>query len=55
MACGACASACPTNAISFMKPTDEELDSAVDESAQALEGDAVVVCARVASHRAGRR
>lgn len=52
MACGACASACPTNAISFMKPTDEEFDRAVDESAQALEGDAVVVCARVASHRA---
>ena len=52
MACGACASACPTNAISFMKPTDEELDSAVDESAQALEGDAVIVCARVAAHRA---
>ncbi len=52
MACGACASACPTNAISFMKPTDEELDRALDDSAQALEGDAVVVCARVASHRA---
>lgn len=52
MACGACASACPTNATTFIKPTDEELDRAVDKSAQALGGGAVVVCARVASHRA---
>ena len=52
MACGACASACPTNAISFMKPTDEELDNAVDEFRSGARGRCSGRVRSRSSHRA---
>lgn len=51
MECGACAAACPTSTIAFLKPTDDELAAALDASAAALDGQAVVTCARVSAHR----
>lgn len=49
MACAACATACPTSAIRFRDPDDAAVAAALDRSAQALDGRAVAVCARVAA------
>lgn len=51
VSCGACASACPTSAIRFRDPDDASLAAAIDRSARALDGHAVLVCARVAAKR----
>lgn len=47
MSCGGCATVCPTSAIQFLEPTDEELAASIDASAEALDGNAVLVCARM--------
>ena len=53
MSCGACATACPTSAIRFRDPDDAAVAQALDRSVRALDGDAVVICARVgAKHTA---
>lgn len=53
MGCGACATTCPTSAIRFRDPDDAAVAEAFDRSARVLDGDAVVVCARVsAKHKA---
>lgn len=51
MACGACTSVCPTEALMPLKPTDAELAQAVAEAASAFEGHALFACARIASKR----
>lgn len=49
MACGACTSVCPTEALVPLKPTDAELSRAAAKAASMLEGHAVFACARISS------
>ncbi len=49
MACGACTSVCPTEALIPLKPTDEDLASAAAAATVALEGHTVFACARISS------
>lgn len=51
VSCGACATACPTSAIRFMMPDDAVLAASIARSCEVLEGDAAIVCARVARKR----
>ncbi len=50
VACGACTSVCPTEALVSLAPTDDDLACAV-ASAVGQAGMAVIACARKASHR----
>lgn len=51
MACGACASVCPTEALVPLQPTDADLARSAAESSSAFEGRALFACARIASKR----
>ena len=51
MSCGACVTACPTSAIGFRDPDDAALAAAIARSTRALDGHAVIVCARVAAKK----
>ena len=46
VSCGACTTICPTEALVFLKPIDEELSSAIDEAHRASGGMCVFACAR---------
>lgn len=52
MACGACTSVCPTEALVPVSPSDADLAKAAAEAAAANEGVAVFACARMAAKRA---
>ena len=49
--CGACTAACPTEALSLVKPTDDELAAAAAKAATENDGVAVIACARISSKR----
>ena len=51
MACGACTSVCPTEALVSVRPTDEVLAKGVALASAASEGHAVFACARISSKR----
>ena len=51
MACGACVSACPTEALALVQMTDEALARTSAEAASAFDGHAVFACARISSKR----
>lgn len=51
VACGACTSVCPTEALVSLRPTDDELASAAASAVEASGGMAVFACARKASYR----
>lgn len=51
MACGACASVCPTEALVPLQPTDADLAQSAAAAASAFEGRALLACARIASKR----
>ena len=53
MACGACVSVCPTEALVSVQPTDDALSHACAEAAAKLDGHALFACARISSkHKA---
>lgn len=47
--CGACAGACPTEALVAIDPTDADLNEASKMALKANGGDAVIACARISS------
>ena len=49
VACGACTVVCPTEALISVRPADEALEQAAAEAMAALDGRAVIACARIAS------
>lgn len=51
MACGACTSVCPTEALVPVKPTDMALAEGAAAAAAAFDGHAVMACARISSKR----
>ena len=51
MACGACISVCPTEALVPVKPTDAELSRMAAQAAAENGGQAVLACARISSKR----
>ncbi|HIW76551.1 MULTISPECIES: 4Fe-4S binding protein [Gordonibacter] len=53
VACGACTTVCPVEALIPLQPLDEDLASAVADAVVATEGTAAFACARIASKRVG--
>lgn len=53
VACGACTTVCPAEALIPLQPLDEDLAASVAEAVVATEGTAVFACARIASKRVG--
>lgn len=53
VACGACTTVCPVEALIPLQPLDEDLASAVADAVVATEGTAAFACARIASKRIG--
>ena len=51
MACGACTTVCPNEALVPLKPTDSSLSQAAAEATSALQGRALLACARIASKK----
>lgn len=49
IACGACAAACPTEALVPINPADEALSTSIETAISANNGRAVFACARIAS------
>ena len=49
VACGACTVVCPTEALIPIRPADEAFEQAAAEAMAALDGRAVIACARIAS------
>ena len=54
IACGACATACPTGAIAPIEPTDAELAESAAQALPNTDGTAVFACARMAGWAAHR-
>ena len=53
MACGACTTVCPTEALVSISPTDADLSQSVARAADANDGAAIFACARISSkHKA---
>ena len=53
MACGACTTVCPTEALIPLEPLDEDLASAIADATLAADGLSVFACARMAARRQG--
>ena len=51
VACGACTTVCPVEALIPLRPLDEDLASSVAAGVAATDGQAVFACARIASKR----
>ena len=51
--CGACASACPTTAISMVSPAREQVDKRLERTSDRRTGMAVIVCSRRAAKEDG--
>ena len=51
MACGACTTVCPTEALAPVQPTDDALAEAVANSAAKRDSRALIACARISSKR----
>ncbi len=49
--CGTCSSVCPTSAILCDAPSDAQLADDIQRSVSALDGEAVVICGRVAARK----
>lgn len=53
VACGACTTVCPTEALIPLTPLDEDLATSIAKATVAAEGTAVFACARIASKNIG--
>lgn len=53
VACGACTTVCPTEALVSLEPLDEDLAILAESATAAASGRAVFACARIASKRKG--